>query len=84
MDSPLNKLDRLARTAAHIAIQKSPAPLQALFKHTDEHRTRRMAQLYEKGREIDQSKGTLLFWVPGGMPLLLHVEMAIAAAMRLR
>ncbi|MGK2963526.1 MAG: capsular polysaccharide export protein, LipB/KpsS family, partial [Gemmatimonadaceae bacterium] len=43
-----------------------------------------MAQLYEKGREIDQSKGTLLFWVPGGMPLLLHVEMAIAAAMRLR
>ncbi len=84
MDSPFNKLDRLARTAAHIAIQKSPAPVQALFKHTDEHRARKMAQLYGKGAELDASKGTMLFWVPGGMPLLLHVEMAIAAAMRLR
>ena len=84
MDSPIGKLDRLARTAAHIAIQKSPAPIQALFKHTDEHRMRKMAQLYERGSDIDPSKGTLLFWVPGGMPLLLHVEMAVAAAMRLR
>lgn len=70
--------------AAHIAIQKSPAPVQALFKHTDEHRMRKMSGLYDRGMSIDPSKGTLLFWVPGGMPLLLHVEMAIAAAMRLR
>lgn len=80
----LEKLDRYARMAAHIAIQKSPAPVQALFKHTDEHRARKMRALYEKGRPLDPSKGTLLFWVPGGMPLLLHVEMSIAAAMRLR
>ncbi|MDO8502334.1 MAG: hypothetical protein Q7S20_10870 [Gemmatimonadaceae bacterium] len=70
--------------AAHIAIQKSPLLVQALFKHTEEHRTRKMAQLYKHGRDIDQSKGTLLFWVPGGMPLLLHVEASIAAAMKLR
>ena len=49
MDSPLGKLNRYARMAAHIAIQKSPAPVQALFKHTDEYRTRRMAGLYEQG-----------------------------------
>lgn len=70
--------------AAHIAIQKSPLPVQALFKHTEEHRRRGMGKLYEKGSRVDPSKGTLLFWVPGGMPLLLHVEASIAAAMKLR
>jgi hypothetical protein len=84
MNSAFNKLNRLARTAAHVAIQKSPASVQALFKHTDEYRARRMSKLYERGDRLDPSKGTMLFWVPGGMPLLLHVEMAVAAAMRLR
>jgi hypothetical protein len=70
--------------AAHIAIQKSPLPVQALFSHTEEHRRRGMAKLYDRGSPIDPSKGTLLFWVPGGMPLLLHVEASIAAAMKLR
>jgi len=70
--------------AAHIAIQKSPRAVQALFEHTEEHRSRKMASLFDRGLPIDPSKGTLLFWVPGGMPLLLHVEAAIAAAMRLR
>ncbi|HKY98954.1 MAG TPA: hypothetical protein VJL35_13930 [Gemmatimonadaceae bacterium] len=70
--------------AAHIAIQKSPKPVQALFKHTEEHQRRGMLRLYEQGSPIDPSRGTLLFWVPGGMPLLLHVETSIAAAMKLR
>ena len=70
--------------AAHIAIQKSPRQVQALFKHTEEHRRRAMGKLYEKSASIDPSRGTLLFWVPGGMPLLLHVELSIAAAMKLR
>jgi Capsule polysaccharide biosynthesis protein len=43
-----------------------------------------MEKLYDEGRPADESKGTLLFWVPGGMPLLLHVEASIAAAMKLR
>lgn len=30
------------------------------------------------------SLGRILFWVPGGMPLMLHVEGAIALALRLR
>ena len=84
MESRFDKLDRYARMAAHIAIQKSPAPVQALFKHTDEHRMRKMRQLYKRGAHLDPSRGTLLFWVPGGMPLLLHVEASIAAAMKLR
>jgi len=43
-----------------------------------------MARLYARRPPADKPLGTLLFWVPGGMPLLLHVEAAIAAAMRLR
>ena len=70
--------------AAHIAIQKSPRQVQAFFKHTEEHQRRGMTRLYDQGASIDPSKGTLLFWVPGGMPLLLHVEASIAAAMKLR
>lgn len=70
--------------AAHIAIQKSPAAVQALFRHTDEHRTRKMAKLYDRALPLDPSQGKILFWVPGGMPLLLHVEASIAAALRLR
>jgi hypothetical protein len=80
----LKSLNRYARIAAHIAIQKSPLPVQALFKHTEEHRRRKMAGLYNHATPEDKSRGTLLFWVPGGMPLLLHVEGAIAAAMKLR
>ena len=30
------------------------------------------------------TRGPILFWVPGGMPLMLHVEAVIAAALRLR
>lgn len=70
--------------AAHIAIQKSPSTVQALFKHTEEHRRRKFAQLYQRAAPTVPAKGTLLFWVPGGMPLLLHVEASIAAAMKLR
>lgn len=77
-------MSRYARMAAHIAIQKSPPSLQALFSHTEEYRKRKMAGLYNRGVAKDPSKGTLLFWVPGGMPLLLHVETSIAAAMKLR
>jgi hypothetical protein len=80
----LKKIERYARIAAHIAIQKSPLPVQALFKHTEEHQRRKMTALYARSKPEDGSKGTLLFWVPGGMPLLLHVEGAIAAAMKLR
>lgn len=84
MHKTLKSLDRYARVAAHLAIQNSPRGVRALFKHTEEYRTREMARLYDRAMPGDKSKGTILFWVPGGMPLLLHVEASIAAALRLR
>jgi len=42
------------------------------------------SQLYKYARPINNSYGTMLFWVPGGMSSLLHVEGAIATALRLR
>jgi len=52
----------------------------------DPHRRKaqQMAKLYQKGRPLDPSEGKVLFWVPGGMPLMLHVEGTLAAALRLR
>lgn len=43
-----------------------------------------MATLYRKALPLRPAEGTVLFWVPGGMALMLHVEGAIAAALRLR
>lgn len=43
-----------------------------------------MEQLYERGGRAGASAPTVLFWIPGGMQHLLHVETAIAAALRLR
>jgi hypothetical protein len=43
-----------------------------------------MSKLYRQSHSTFQSVDTVLFWVPGGMPLMLHVEGAIAAALRLR
>lgn len=43
-----------------------------------------MAKLYRRGRPPRSENGPVLFWIPGGMPLMLHVEGAIAAALRLR
>jgi hypothetical protein len=43
-----------------------------------------MQQLFTRIVPPPASAPTVLFWVPGGMPLLLHVEGVIAAALRLR
>ncbi len=61
-----------------------PARAQRLFRHTDEHRRWKMQQLFAKVAPPSASAPTILFWVPGGMPLLLHVEGVIAASLRLR
>jgi len=61
-----------------------PARAQRLFKHTDEHRRWKMQQLFARIAPPAADAPTILFWVPGGMPLLLHVEGVIAASLRLR
>lgn len=44
-----------------------------------------MERLYSKhGLISDAGSSTTLFWVPGGMPLMLHLEGAVAAALKLR
>ncbi len=47
------------------------------------YRRLQMEWLY-KIHKKDMYRGTVLFWVPGGMPALLQVEGAIAAALKLR
>lgn len=51
-----------------------------------ERRRRRqeMLRLYRRASTAPGSRGRILFWVPGGMPLMLHLEGAIAAALMLR
>jgi Capsule polysaccharide biosynthesis protein len=43
-----------------------------------------MEQLFKRNAPPADTAPTVLFWGPGGMPLLLHVEGVIAAALRLR
>jgi len=61
-----------------------PSAAQRLFPHTDEHRRWKMQRLYKRRPVPPANAPTVLFWIPGGMELLLHVETAIAAALQLR
>lgn len=47
-------------------------------------RTRAMQKLYKAAALSDKQEPGVLFWVPGGMPLMLHLEGAVAAALKLR
>jgi hypothetical protein len=48
------------------------------------HRRGQMMRLYRRAPVAADSRGRILLWVPGGMPLMLHMEGAIAAALKLR
>ncbi|MBI5296367.1 MAG: hypothetical protein HY869_12900 [Chloroflexi bacterium] len=65
-----------------ITIKELSASLRKAVEHATQRR--QMAQLYRQALPIDQSIEPLLFWVPGGMSLLLEVEAVISIAMRLR
>ncbi len=43
-----------------------------------------MLRLYKRGLPDTTGSRLTLFWVPGGMPLMLHLEGVIAAALKLR
>ena len=43
-----------------------------------------MLRLYKRGLPALTDNELTLFWVPGGMPLMLHLEGAIATALKLR
>jgi len=80
----IHRVPTKIRAAAWRAIDRMPARAQRLFKHTAEHRRWKMQQLYTRIAPPSSAGPTILFWVPGGMPLLLHVEGVIAAALTLR
>ena len=72
------------RQVAWRAVDMLPLVAQRRFRHTGEHRRWKMQQLYASEANPLPTAPTVLFWIPGGMHLLLHVETAIAAALRLR
>ncbi|MBU0689937.1 MAG: hypothetical protein KJ850_03190 [Gammaproteobacteria bacterium] len=43
-----------------------------------------MQRLYRLGKSRNKDSDLTLFWVPGGMPLMLHVESTVATALKLR
>ena len=72
------------REVAWRTVDAMPRAVQRLFPHTDEHRRWKMERLYDRAPAPLPTAPTVLFWVPGGMMHLLHVETAIAAGLRLR
>lgn len=60
-----------------------PGPIASAL---GDERAQMRAQMTRRFRdtEVSKPKGPILFWVPGGMPLMLHVEGVIAAALKLR
>jgi hypothetical protein len=61
-----------------------PPFIKIFFKNTKEYKRRKVKELYESLDPIYNDSKSILFWVPGGMPLMLHVEGSIAAALKLR
>ncbi len=51
---------------------------------SSEYRKFQMSLLYKNASKINANSNRMLFWVPGGMPSMLEVEGAIAAALKLR
>lgn len=72
------------RVALKGAVNTLLSKLRVLFKHIRADPARQMSKLYRQSPSLNRSASTVVFWVPGGMPLMLHVEGAIAAALRLR
>lgn len=65
--------------------RKLLSPIKALIRWIIRiNSLRLMKSLYLKGKQITQSDDLILFWIPGGMPMMLHLESAIAAALKIR
>jgi hypothetical protein len=84
MRKGFNKMFSMMETAYKKVIKLLFVLMRGLLVRDKDHQARQMARLYKQARPAHQSAGTVLFWVPGGMPLMLDVEGAIAAALRLR
>ncbi len=74
----------MIKNAFKKAIKRFVVLHRFLLRVKKDHRAEQMARLYKQAWPVRQPAGTVLFWVPGGMPVMLDVEGAIAAALRLR
>lgn len=54
------------------------------FKLNETYQRIRMSNLISKGASLNSNAKSILFWVPGGMSLMLDVEGALAVALRAR
>jgi len=61
-----------------------PAPIQRLVPDSPAYKKHKMQELYVRAYSAGDKKENVLFWVPGGMSTLLHVEGTFAAALKLR
>jgi hypothetical protein len=84
MASYLQKIIRRIKTLVLALANRLPSPLTQFIAGTYAYQTRQISQLNRQYGLPRQPKTTVLFWVPGGMPMMLDLEGAIAAALRLR
>ena len=72
------RADSLARRAANFARR-----LRNAVARLSDSRARAMARLFRRA-DSQRKPDRILFWVPGGMPQMLHLEGALAAGLRTR
>lgn len=84
MSNNLRTLTSKIKADISTVVSLFPSFLKARIKGTSEYHARLMLKVYDQGLSLDRNNGNILFWVPGGMPLMLHVEGAIAIALRIR
>lgn len=72
----------MAALSALSALREAYRRARELLTRT--RRARSMRRLYKESSPFGDREEAILFWVPGGMPLMLHLEGAIAAALKLR
>lgn len=74
----------MLRAVKNLIRRPPAAPASRIDLDLRERQASEMRHLLAKRPEASKDRGPVLFWVPGGMPLMLHVEAAIAAALELR
>jgi hypothetical protein len=72
------------KPALGAALKKARGGMPTTVASATGDRRAKMQQLFKKETRPIYEGRKVLLWVPGGMPLMLHVEGAIAAALRLR
>lgn len=84
MISILDGIVAKVRAAGAKGISILPKEIKKVLKGTPDYRRIQMISLLDSSSGKKPKDETILFWVPGGLPLMLHVEAAVAGALQLR